>query len=41
MVTVKILTDVLADVITDIAADITTKAIASRLGYYSRGLDIN
>ena len=32
---------VLADVLMDIAADIAVKAIASRLGYYFRGLDIN
>ena len=37
VVTTKVLTDITADVTTDI----TTKAITGKLGYYSRGLNIN
>ena len=45
VVTTEVLTDILADITTDVATDVTTdvaaEAIASRLGYYSRGLDTN
>ena len=41
VVAVEVLADVLTDVTTDVAADITAKAITSRLGYCSRGLNIN
>ena len=37
MVTVEVLIDVFVDVATDIAI----KAVASKLGYYFRDLDIN
>ena len=38
---VEVFADVTADVTTDIAADIAAEAVASRLGYYFRGLDTN
>ena len=41
VVTVEVFADVLADITVDVAADIAAKAVASRLGYYSRGLDTN
>ena len=40
VVTTKVLADVFADITINITADIATEAIASRLGYYFRGLDI-
>ena len=33
--------EVLADIAADVAIDVTVEAIASRLGYRSRGLDTN
>ena len=33
--------EVLADVLADVAADVAVKAVASRLGYRSKGLDTN
>ena len=41
VVTTEVLADVLTDVTADVTADIATKAIASRLGYHSRGLNTN
>ena len=41
VVAAEVLTDILADVTADVTADITAEAIASRLGYYFRGLDTN
>ena len=38
---IVVTTKVLADILADITANVTTEAIASKLGYRSRGLNIN
>ena len=38
---IEALIEVLLEVLMDVTTDIATEAVASRLGYYSRGLDTN